>query len=109
MYEVKPEDIRYVIMLHRENKPDLNVIRAHVRYLQELERAGQLVLSGPFSDYAGGMVIIRAESREAAEAIALRDPYVTNGISRYELRTWELSHEGNGHMGIAGMEDAADE
>ncbi|MDF9842507.1 uncharacterized protein YciI [Paenibacillus sp. PastF-1] len=47
------------------------------------------------------MVIIRAASREEAVRIAERDPYVTTGIRSYELRTWELSHAGNRHMGIA--------
>ncbi|WP_236337377.1 YciI family protein [Paenibacillus auburnensis] len=47
------------------------------------------------------MVIIRAESREEAEAVAERDPYVLSGIRSYELRTWSLSHAGNRHMGIA--------
>lgn len=75
--------------------------RGHVRHLQELERSGQLVMCGPFSDAPGGMVIIRAESREEAVAIAERDPYILSGFRSYELRTWDLPHEGDKHMGIA--------
>lgn len=97
------EDICYVILLSptEQDRRDMEIIRAHVRHLQELERSSQLVLCGPFSDYPGGMVIIRAASREEAVRIAERDPYVTTGIRSYELRTWGLSHAGNRHMGIA--------
>ena len=99
----RAEDICYVILLSptAQDRRDMDIIRGHVRHLQELERSGQLVLCGPFSDSPGGMVIIRAGSREAAAAIAERDPYVLSGIRSYELRTWSLSHEGNRHMGIA--------
>ncbi|MNN93352.1 YciI-like protein [compost metagenome] len=79
----------------------MEIIRAHVKHLQELERSGQLVMCGPFSDSPGGMVIIRADSREEAVQIAERDPYILSGIRSYELRTWGLSHAGNRHMGIA--------
>jgi uncharacterized protein YciI len=97
------EDICYVILLSptAQDRRDMDIIRAHVRHLQELERSGQLVLCGPFSDSPGGMVIIRAASREEAAEIAGRDPYVLSGIRSYELRTWGLSHEGNRHIGIA--------
>ncbi|WP_249896835.1 YciI family protein [Paenibacillus sp. PK3_47] len=97
------EDICYVILLDKteNDRRDMEIIRQHVRHLQELERSGQLVLCGPFSDYPGGMVIVRAASREEAEEIARRDPYVTSGIRSYEVRTWGLSHAGNRHMGIA--------
>ncbi|WP_221801984.1 YciI family protein [Paenibacillus typhae] len=97
------EDICYVILLSptEQDRRDMEIIRAHVSHLQELERSGQLVLCGPFSDYPGGMVIIRAASREEAVRIAERDPYVLTGIRSYELRTWGLSHAGNRHMGIA--------
>ncbi|MNI21048.1 YciI-like protein [compost metagenome] len=97
------EDICYVILLSPtpQDRRDMDIIRAHVKHLQELERSGQLVMCGPFSDSPGGMVIIRAESREEAERIAQRDPYILTGIRSYELRTWGLSHAGNRHMGIA--------
>ncbi|WP_379143929.1 YciI family protein [Paenibacillus sp. sgz500992] len=100
---VYEEDICYVILLSptEQDRRDMEIIRGHVRHLQELERSGQLVMCGPFSDAPGGMVIIRAESREEAVAIAERDPYILSGVRSYELRTWDLSHEGNKHMGIA--------
>jgi uncharacterized protein YciI len=97
------EDICYVILLSptQQDRRDMEIIRGHVQHLQELERGGQLVMCGPFHDAPGGMVIIRAGSREEAINIAERDPYVISDIRSYELRTWSLSHAGNRHMGIA--------
>ncbi|MEF2967663.1 YciI family protein [Paenibacillus sp. M1] len=102
MYITRDEDIRYVILLSvipgKEMSEEL--IRAHVGHLKELDRQGKLVLCGPFTDYRGGMVIIKAAGYEEAKAVAEADPYVQAGVESYELRTWELSCEGNNHMGM---------
>jgi uncharacterized protein len=64
---------------------------AHRDYLRQLDEAGTLVLSGPFTDRRGGMVLIRAESEAAARAIAEADPLVTSGVDTYELRHWRIT------------------
>jgi hypothetical protein len=64
---------------------------AHREYLQHLNATGALVLSGPFTDRRGGMLLIRAESEEAARAIAEADPLVKNGVDTYELRHWRIT------------------
>jgi uncharacterized protein YciI len=64
---------------------------AHLAYLQELKARGALLLSGPFTDRSGGMVLVRAESREEAEAIARADPLVANKVDGYELREWLIT------------------
>ncbi len=61
---------------------------AHRVYIKQLEEQGQLLLSGPFADRTGGMVMIRADSWEEAEAIARNDPLVQSGVDSYELREW---------------------
>ncbi len=64
---------------------------AHLDYVQELKRRGILVLSGPFEDRTGGMVLVQADSYEAAEEIARHDPLVSSGVDRYELREWRIT------------------
>jgi uncharacterized protein YciI len=64
---------------------------AHIAYLQELKVRGALLLSGPFADRAGGMVLISAASRAEAEAIAQADPLVANQVDTYELREWLIT------------------
>ena len=63
----------------------------HLRYLASLHEAGALVLSGPFTDRTGGMIVVRAESLDAARAIAEADPLVASGVDRYDLREWRLT------------------
>src|SRR4051812_45069653 len=64
---------------------------AHLAYLQGLKARGVLLLSGPFADRTGGMVVIRAASRAEAEAIAQADPLVANQVDSYELREWLIT------------------
>lgn len=63
----------------------------HFAYLQRLDETGVLVLSGPFADRTGGMIVVRAESFAAARAIAERDPLVARGVDEYDLHEWRLT------------------
>lgn len=93
---------RYVILLSHVQGKTLNeqIIRQHVAHLRKLDQQGRLVLCGPFTDYKGGMIIIRAESLEEARSIAASDPFVKEGYENFELRTLELSCEENNHLGM---------
>ncbi|MEX5213129.1 MAG: YciI family protein [Nitrospiraceae bacterium] len=53
---------------------------AHLARLEPLDAQGRVVLAGPFTDKAGSLIIIEAESLEEAEAFAQSDPYVQFGI-----------------------------
>ena len=90
--------IRYVILINRQKEYSIDVIKRHVEHLKQLDENGQLVLCGPFTDYDGGMVIIKAESLEAAKGIAESDPFINEGFSTYELRTLELSNNENHYL-----------
>lgn len=70
----------------------------HLRFMIELEKEGTLLLSGPLYDRDGkmtgeGVTIIRAESFDAAEQIALRDPFVVAGLREPRVRPW-IANEG---------------
>ncbi len=79
------------------DKPDSLDLRlhsrpAHVAFLNGL--GDSLKLAGPFTDDAGqptgSLVIIDAENRSAAQAIAARDPYAIAGLfSSVEIRAWK--------------------
>jgi uncharacterized protein YciI len=64
---------------------------AHIAYLRQLKARGALVLSGPFADRTGGMVLVSAASRAEAESIADADPLVANRVDTYELREWLIT------------------
>ena len=87
--------IRYVILINRQIDYSFDVIKKHVEHLKRLNKSDQLVLCGPFTDYDGGIVIIKTESIEEAKIIAESDPFITEGFSTYELRTLELADNEN--------------
>lgn len=96
--------VRYAILLTRRPDRELTepLIRAHVAHLRQLDAAGRLILCGPFGDQHGGLIVIRADSLEEAQAIAAADPFVASGAEEFEVRSWHLSCEGNNHMGFGG-------
>ena len=72
----------------------------HLAYQAERERDGTLFLAGPLSDLSGeniegvGLIIYRAESLEAARALASADPMHARGARTFEIRRW-LVNEGS--------------
>lgn len=80
------------------DKPDhlqlrLDTRPAHVDYLNGLNAEGKLVLAGPtLGDDGkpnGSIVIVNADTRAEAQAIADADPYAGAGLfSAVEIRGW---------------------
>lgn len=95
-------DVAEVYVIALEQVPGVStsveVIERHIAHLQRLDDAGALVMCGPFRDHAGGMVVIRAKDRAEAVAVAQADPFVTEGVRRFELRTWVLATRENGYL-----------
>lgn len=74
------------LQLRLDNRP------AHLAFLEALGSA--MKAAGPFVDDdgkpSGSLVIIEAESREAAQAIAVRDPYALAGLfASVEIKPWK--------------------
>ena len=78
---------------------------AHLEYQRSQEIAGTLAFAGPLSDLTGelmqgtGMIVYRAETMEAARAIADGDPMHSSGARTYVLRKW-LINEGSFSMNV---------
>jgi uncharacterized protein YciI len=53
---------------------------AHLARLEKLDADGRVVLAGPFTDHAGSLIVIEAESLSEAEAFAKEDLYVVHGV-----------------------------
>jgi uncharacterized protein YciI len=77
----------------------------HLAYQEELEIAGSLAFAGPMSDESGvhmqgvGMIVYRADSLEAARALADRDPMHKSGARSYVLRRWMIN-EGSLNLSV---------
>ena len=65
-----------------------------------LYRRGVLKLAGPFSDNAGGAIVVEAQDDGEANSVVAADPAVTSHIFLYELHPWGLVQwEGFGTRG----------
>ncbi|MEX2011394.1 MAG: YciI family protein [Chloroflexota bacterium] len=53
---------------------------AHLARLLELKDAGIIVEAGAFMDVSSSIVLVRAESEEAALAVCRDDVYMRNGV-----------------------------
>ena len=67
---------------------------AHLRWVCEAEKNGQLLFSGPLFDGQDrqlmGLSLLRAPDWNAAEAIARADPYVSGGAVAFRMQRWML-------------------
>ena len=79
--------------------PVMEILEDHLQYQISMEKDGTLFAAGPFwtddeQQWRGeGMVVVRAESLEAARAIAEKDPMHAAGARTFEVRPW-LINEG---------------
>lgn len=84
----------------------------HLTYQADLERAGSLAFAGPMSDETGvhmqgmGLIIYRADSLEAARALADGDPMHKSGARTYVLRRWMIN-EGSFTLSVGLSTDSA--
>ena len=59
---------------------------------RDLEQQNKLFASGPLDGGASGdgLTILRVSSKEEAQEIASRDPFVMSGLRTFEIREWLL-------------------
>ena len=88
----------YMYLMSNEQPLNRELVESHVAYLRKLKAEERLVLCGPFTDYPGGMVVISAESAEAAVLTAEADPFIAAGCKTYELRSFEPATEDNNYL-----------
>jgi uncharacterized protein YciI len=67
------------------------VMDEHLTYLKEAANAGTVVLAGPCTDESFGLVILRAENDEAANAFMFNDPCVMKNVMAAELHPLRIS------------------
>ena len=60
-------------------------LAAHREYLAKHYAAGDFIASGPQSPRVGGVIMMKAESSEAVNAIIAEDPFHINGIADYQI------------------------
>lgn len=63
---------------------------AHLSHSQQAVVRGELILGGALADPVDGAVLLfKGSSPTVAEAFAVADPYVTNGlVTKWRVREW---------------------
>ena len=73
--------VEYLVPLER-----IDEIRpAHVEYLHRHYADGTFLVSGRKDPPAGGVIVAADVDRDRLEAITATDPYVTEGVARYQV------------------------
>ena len=68
-----------------------NARPAHRKYLTRLIQQGRLVISGPFSDDSGALLVYEAETSAQVEKLVADDPFATQGVFvSWEIRPWNV-------------------
>jgi hypothetical protein len=82
---------KYVVILTFQNEENrLKVRPKHREYLAQLLVEGKLILSGPFADEKGALIMYEADSEDEARALIAADPYYgANAIADLQLREWK--------------------
>lgn len=65
-------------------------LQDHLLYMRRLAADGSLLLGGPFTDDRGGLVVVRAEGIDEAQAILQADPAVRDRVMVAEAHPWKL-------------------
>ena len=62
-----------------------NYLSAHREYLAKHYAIGDFITSGPQIPRIGGVIMIKANNREAVDAIITEDPFHINDIANYQI------------------------
>lgn len=78
-----------VLLPMKDNDKSQKFRAQHLAFLEDKRTNGQVAANGKFTDGSGGLVIYKAESFAACEALVKMDPYIVEGARKYEIFEWE--------------------
>lgn len=66
-------------------------IPMHEKHIASGIEAGMVLFAGPKTEEGGGLMIARAESREALEEFLSRDPFTKFGLAGFEVKEFLMN------------------
>ncbi|WP_372172811.1 YciI family protein [Xanthomonas euvesicatoria] len=82
---------RYLVLALRKPGFPADVVQPHLDFLDALRAAGQLELTGGFSDRSGGAyVLVNVATLQEAQQIVARDPLVLRDASALTVYEWNM-------------------
>lgn len=67
------------------------VLEAHRAYLRDAPEAAQILMTGRKRPATGGVILLRAADRAAADAFVQRDPYFSAGVAAFEVIEFDVA------------------
>jgi uncharacterized protein YciI len=92
LYRIQP--VRHDMLAKGSTEFESHIVSEHFNYLKRLTEDGVVILAGRTqnTDYSSfGIVLLKAETIEAAREIMLNDPAVKNNVFRAELYPYKTS------------------
>ena len=89
--------MNYIYLMKNIKQLSIEVVKKHVEYIKNLDNIGKLVLCGPFTDYEGGIVILKSCDINEAKLIADEDPFIKEDYKTYELITLSVANKENNY------------
>lgn len=92
LYRIQPT--RSEMLTHGPTEKEAEVTSQHYQYLKGLLEKGELILAGRTLNTEGstfGIVILNAETEEAAREIVANDPAVRESVMRAELFPYRIA------------------
>ena len=81
----------YAALFGNGHVPAGDLLPSHLDFLAALRARGIVLGNGRLLDGPGGLVLLRAESKEAAERLLADDPFLVHGIRTLELFEWDVT------------------
>ena len=81
-----------VLLTYQRPLPEIDRhMRAHVAFLEEGYRAGLFLASGRQVPRTGGVILAVAPSREALATLMEHDPFIREGLARFQIVEFRTS------------------
>jgi uncharacterized protein YciI len=68
---------------------DEEILEEHMAYLQHHIDIGNIFAKGPFTDHSGGLIILKTDTFEDAQAVMDHDPVSVNHTRKITLKQWK--------------------
>lgn len=97
------KDVFYVMLLEKTKiykRLNKAAVLRHVDNVRKLDDNGNMELCGVLRGYPGlaGMVILKTESYEEADALCKQEPLVVEGYATYKLITMHAGNRENNYL-----------
>lgn len=64
----------------------------HHAFIENLTQTGVIKIGGPIAEKPGGMIVIKASSKDEVTTLFADDPLISRGALEITVDTWQIKH-----------------